>query len=155
MIGPGDRDPLIRIAVMPSGTSMDAHLADLVLLVHFAFVAFVVLGFALIWIGHFCRWPFVRDLRFRLAHLAAMGLVLAESVAGFVCPLTTWESSLRVRAGQGPGYSGSFIQHWVGRLLFHDWDAQTFTWIYAAFFLVVALTFLVVPPRRSRPRQRP
>src|SRR2546422_6800149 len=129
-------------------------LADFVLLVHFAFVAFVVLGFVLIWAGHFCRWPFVRDLRFRIGHLAAIGFVLAESLAGFICPLTTWEDRLRTRAGAGPGYSRSFMQHWFGRILFHDWSEQTFTVIYAAFFLFVALTFWVVRPQRREKRQR-
>jgi hypothetical protein len=129
-------------------------LADFVLLVHFAFVAFVVLGFVLIWAGHFCRWPFVRDLRFRIGHLAAIGFVLAESLGGFVCPLTTWEDQLRTRAGAGPGYSGSFMQHWFGLILFHDWSEQTFTVIYAAFFLFIALTFWIVRPQRREKRQR-
>src|SRR5919108_5386578 len=107
-------------------------LADAILLVHFAFVAFVVLGFAVIWAGYFCRWEFVRDIRFRLAHLAAIGFVLAESLAGFICPLTTWENQLRVQAGESAAYSGSFIRHWIQKLLFHDWSDQTFTVIYAA-----------------------
>jgi hypothetical protein len=47
-------------------------LADAILVIHFAFVAFVVLGFVVIWIGYFARWSFVRDLRFRLVHVAAM-----------------------------------------------------------------------------------
>src|SRR5919108_3065947 len=94
-------------------------LADAILLVHFAFVAFVVLGFAVIWAGYFCRWEFVRDARFRLVHLAAMGFVLAESLAGFICPLTTWENQLRVNAGGQTPYAGSFIRHWIGRLLFY------------------------------------
>ena len=139
---------------MQTGKNIYSVLADLVLLVHFGFVAFVVLGFVLIWVGYFCRWPFVRDLRFRIAHLAAMGVVLAESLAGFICPLTTWEHRLRIRAGEGAGYSGSFIRHWFGRILFQDWSEQTFTLIYIAFFLFVALTFLVVKPRRRDPAQR-
>ncbi len=64
---------------MQAGAKIYSLLADLVLLVHFAFVAFVALGFLAIWVGYFCRWPFVRDLRFRVAHLLAMGVVLAES----------------------------------------------------------------------------
>src|SRR5207249_10359279 len=59
--------------------------------VHFAFVAFVVAGFILIWVGFFLRWSFVRDTRFRLAHLLAMAFVLGESLLGLICPLTTWE----------------------------------------------------------------
>ena len=139
---------------MQSGKIIYSLLADLVLLVHFAFVVFVVVGFVVIWVGHFCRWPFVRDLRFRLVHLVAMALVLAESLVGFICPLTTWESQLRIRAGDGTGYTGSFMRHWFGRILFHDWSEQTFTWIYVAFFLFIVLTFLVVRPRRRDHRHR-
>ena len=139
---------------MKSGTNGYSILADLVLLVHFAFVAFVALGFLAIWVGYFCRWPFVRDLRFRVAHLLAIGLVLAESLTGFICPLTTWENRLRAHGGEAAGYSGSFVQHWVGRILFHDWSEQTFTCIYAGFFILVGLTFWVVKPQRRPRRQR-
>ena len=139
---------------MHAGGNINSLLADLVLLVHFAFVAFVALGFLAIWLGYFCRWSFVRDLRFRLTHLLAMGVVLAESLTGFICPLTTWENQLRRQAGESPGYSGSFIQHWVGRILFHDWSEQTFTFIYAGFFILVGLSFWIVRPRRRARRQR-
>ena len=139
---------------MLSSEQFYSLLADILLLIHFAFVAFVVLGFVAIWIGYFCRWPFVRNLRFRIAHLAAIGFVLAESLGGIVCPLTTWENQLRTRAGQDAAYSGSFIQHWFGRILFHDWSERTFTVIYAAFFVFVVLTFWVVSPKRREKRQR-
>src|ERR1051326_836622 len=135
-------------------SGMYSFLADLVLLIHFAFVAFVVLGFVAIWVGYFCRWPFVRDVRFRVVHLLAMGVVLAESLTGFICPLTTWENQLRKQAGQTTGYSGSFIEHWVGRILFHNWSEHTFTFIYAGFFLLVGLTFWVVRPQRRSHRHR-
>jgi len=136
--------------IMHAGAKIYSLLADMVLLVHFAFVAFVALGFLAIWVGYFCRWPFVRDLRFRVAHLLAIVVVLAESLTGFICPLTTWENQLRRHAGEPAGYSGSFIHHWVGRILFHDWSEQTFTCIYAGFFVLVGITFWVVRPRRQR-----
>jgi hypothetical protein len=140
---------------MQAGTRFYSLLADLVLLIHFAFVAFVALGFLVIWVGYFCRWPFVRDLRFRVAHFLAIGVVLAESLSGFICPLTTWEDQLRMHAGEAAGYSGSFIQHWVGRILFHDWSEQTFTYLYVGFFMLVGITFWVVRPRRrARPQRR-
>lgn len=77
-------------------------LADVLLILHFAFVAFVVGGFVVIWVGYFCRWPFVRNFWFRLAHLVAMGCVFLETLTGFVCPLTDWENQMRLRADQ-PG----------------------------------------------------
>ena len=122
-------------------------LADLVLVVHASFVAFVVVGLALICLGWWCRWACVRNFWFRVAHLAAIGMVAAESVAGFVCPLTTWEDRLRLLAGGELRYQESFIQHWLHRLIFFDLSENVFTIIYVAFFLTVVLSLLLVPPR--------
>jgi hypothetical protein len=122
-------------------------LADLTLVVHAAFVAFVVFGLLLIWIGWLRRWNFVRNFWFRLAHLAAIGVVAAESLISFVCPLTTWEDRLRMLAGGEQRYQESFVQHWLHPVLFFDVDERTFTIIYIAFFVVVALSLWLVPPR--------
>lgn len=125
-------------------------LADLTLIVHVAFVAFVVIGLILIWIGRFCGWAFVRNFWFRIAHLAAIGVVAAESLAGFVCPLTTWENRLRLLAGGEERYQGSFVQHWLHRAMFFDLSESVFTVIYVVFFTVVALSLWFVPPHRPR-----
>jgi hypothetical protein len=124
-------------------------LADFVLIVHFAFVAFVVVGLLLIWIGCFRRWIFVRNFWFRFGHLAAIGLVAAESLAGTVCPLTTWENRLRELAG-GEAYEESFVQHWLQRVIFFDLGERAFTIIYITFFLAVALSLWLVPPVWAR-----
>ena len=125
-------------------------LADLTLIVHAAFVAFVVIGLVLIWIGRFRRWAFVRNCWFRLAHLAAIGIVSAESLMGFVCPLTTWENRLRLMAGGEERYQGSFIQHWLHQLMFFDMSETVFTVIYVAFCTAVALSLWLVPPCMPR-----
>ena len=91
-----------------------AIVSDLILAIHFAFVAFIVLGVVVIWLGYFCGWSFVRRLRFRVLHLLAMGIVLLECCAGLVCPLTQWEDQLRLRAGQETTLDQSFMQRWVG-----------------------------------------
>jgi hypothetical protein len=62
---------------------------------------------------------------------------------------------LRLLAGGQTQYAGSFIQHWVSRLIFFDLDERVFTIIYITFFLAVALSFWQVPPRwpyRAKPR---
>lgn len=125
-------------------------LADSVLVVHAAFVAFVVVGLLLIWIGQVRRWAFVRNFWFRVAHLAAIGVVAAESLSGFVCPLTTWEDQLRLLAGGEKRYAGSFIQHWLHQVIFFDLGENVFTIAYVAFFLAVALSLWWVPPRWPR-----
>jgi len=128
-------------------------LADAVLLLHFSFVAFVVFGLILIWVGRWRQWNWVRNLWFRLAHLAAIGFVAAESLVGFVCPLTAWEDRLRLLAGREQRYAGSFIQHWLHRVLFFEFDERVFTYVYAAFFLLVALSLWLVPPQRRAIRE--
>lgn len=122
-------------------------LADLVLVVHFAFVAFVVGGLALIWLGGFRRWNWVRNSWFRIAHGLAIGVVVAESVCGMPCPLTTWENRLRLTAGQG-AYAESFVQHWLHRMMFFEASPATFTVLYLLFFAAVLGSFWLVPPRR-------
>lgn len=122
-----------------------ALLADIVLAVHFLFVLFVVGGLIAIWAGAALGWSWVRNFRFRVAHLAAVLFVAAESLAGIVCPLTVWEALLR-RAGTE---QGSFMQRWVWRLLYYDLPEWVFTLIYALFALLVLATFRLVRPRRS------
>src|SRR5438552_15722918 len=90
-------------------------LADLVLVVHFAFVLFVVAGFALIVAGGWLRWRWVRARSFRIAHLAAIVFVALESLVGMACPLTSLEHALRADAS-----ARSFVGYWVGRLLYYD-----------------------------------
>jgi hypothetical protein len=124
-------------------------LANLILLMHAAFVTFVLVGLVLIWVGWCRNWAFVRNFWFRIAHLSAIGVVAAESLLGFVCPLTTWENNLRREAGDPANYTGSFIEHWVHRFLFFDLGDRVFTIIYVGFFLTVALSFWLVPPRRQ------
>lgn len=121
--------------------------ADAVLIIHFGFVAFVVVGLLLIWLGYYRRWSFVRNFWFRLAHLLAMGSVAAESLLGIVCPLTVWESRFRLLAGGGQRYEGSFIQHWIHRIMFYEVSETTFTIIYALFFLAVLASLWLVKPR--------
>jgi hypothetical protein len=122
--------------------------ADIVLIVHVGFVAFVLIGLLLIWLGWWRRWNFVRNPWFRLAHLAAIGIVAAESLTGIVCPLTTWEDRLRLLAGGEERYAESFMQHWLHGILFYDLDERAFTIIYVAFFICVALSLWFVPARR-------
>lgn len=118
-------------------------LADLILIVHFCFVLFVVGGLFLIWLGAMRSWRWVRNFWYRITHLAAMLFVAGESVAGMVCPLTVWEDALR-----GRGHESGFIQRWVGRLLYYDFPEWVFIAAYLLFALAVVITFIRVRPER-------
>ena len=124
-------------------------LADIVLIVHFVFVAFVVGGFVLILAGAASRWQWIRNFRFRVAHLAAIAFVALESIAGVMCPLTIWEDALR-----GRGSDLGFIARWVHGIMFYDLPAWVFTTAYVGFALAVAGTWWLAPPMRRHKERR-
>lgn len=123
-----------------------AMLADLVVVAHLSFVLVVVSGPVLTLIGRFARWGWVRSFWVRLVHFLMLAVVVVQALAGVVCPLTTLEKDLRIRAGSET-YSGSFIGHWAHELLFVDFEESTLTLIYCLFGVLVLTTFWLVPPR--------
>lgn len=120
--------------------------ADAILLLHVLFVAFVTFGFVLILIGKVLSWAWILNPWFRSAHLAAIGVVAVQSWFGVICPLTTWEMSLRSRAGDAV-YSVSFISHWLETLLYYQAPAWVFALCYSAFGLAVVACWFWVRPR--------
>jgi hypothetical protein len=82
-------------------------LADLLLVIHAAFVLFVVAGGLLV-----LRWP-----RLAWLHLPAAAWGAAIELAGFICPLTPIEKAWR-RAAGGSAYAGGFIEHYVTAALY-------------------------------------
>lgn len=124
-------------------------IADLVLVVHAGFVGFVVIGQALILVGLVLRWGWVRNFRFRLAHLVCIVFVTVQTWAGLPCPLTVLENDLRARAGEA-GYERGFIAHWLHELIFYDAPQRTFALAYTTFGLVVVATWVF-----GRPGRRP
>ena len=124
---------------------MGSALADLVLIAHFAFVLFVVGSLPLIWIGAAAGWRWVRGFGFRAAHLAAIALVAAESLAGVWCPLTVWEDALR-----GRHEDKSFVARWIHRVMFYELPEWSFTVAYVVFAAAVAATWWTIRPERKR-----
>ena len=122
-------------------------LADAVLVLHFALVAFVVGGLILIWVGNWRGWRWVNGWWLRLAHIAAIGVVIAQVWLGAECPLTTLEMWLRKTGGM-PAYQESFIAHWLQRLIYYEAPQWVFTWVYTLFGLLVAATWWRFPPKR-------
>lgn len=124
-----------------------SHFADLVLLIHFAIVLFVVGGLLLIVLGNFLRWSWVNHWLFRAMHLLAISVVVLESWLGIECPLTTLENWLRLQARQGV-YQGSFIQHWVHGVMFYQAPGWVFALAYTLFGLAVVAAWWRWPPQR-------
>src|SRR5689334_646846 len=121
-------------------------LADLIVAIHAAYVAFVVVGLLLILIGIAFGWGWVRNWCFRVAHLVAILIVAGESLLDIPCPLTEWEYRLRELGGQAAG-GGTFIGDLLHNLIFYDFPPWVFTFAYVGFAVAVALTFVLAPPR--------
>ena len=81
--------------------------ADLVALLHLAFVVFVVSGGLLV-----LRWP-----RLAWLHLPAVAWGAAIELLGWICPLTPLENRLRHAAGLA-GYEGGFVDHYLLPVLY-------------------------------------
>lgn len=87
-------------------------LADVVMTVHFGFIAYVVLGGFLAW-----RWP-----RMLAPHLIAVGwgaltVILPVTV---ICPLTAWEDWARRSAGQEGLPASGFIDHYLENVVYPE-----------------------------------
>lgn len=122
-------------------------LADLIAAIHLGYVAFVVVGLVLIVLGTtLFHWRWVRNFWFRVVHFLMIAIVVAESLGGVVCPLTTWEDQLR-RLGGGQAQEGTFVGRLVHRLMFFDAPDWAFPVGYCVFGAAVLLALLLAPPR--------
>lgn len=124
-------------------------LADAILVVHALVVAFVVGGQAAVLLGWARGWDWVRRPGFRYGHLAVIAFVIAQTWLDRLCPLTIWEAELRRAAGQVV-HDQSFVQYWVGNLLFFDLPWWVFQVAYTAFGLLVLISWIGCPPRWPR-----
>lgn len=133
---------------MPAFAPDDYQLmANAVLVIHASIVVFVIGGLLATLTGGALRWSWTRNLWFRAAHLGAIVFVVLESWLGIVCPLTTLEQWLRVRAGQA-AYDGDFIAYWLSRFMFFNAPAWAFIAAYSVFGLLVIGSWIWLPPRR-------
>jgi len=127
--------------------------ADAILILHSAFVAFIVGGLLLIFAGRVLDWPWVSNPWFRLAHLIGIAIVVLQSWLGIVCPMTSWEMALRAKAGDAI-YAGSFVSHWLNVILYYQAPQWVFAVCYTLFGAIVALSWFWVRPRPFKPPGR-
>ena len=100
--------------------------ADAVLLLHLAFIIFVLLG------GLLVAWK----RGFLLLHLPAIAWGLFVELSGRPCPLTHWETLLRRLAGSA-GYEAGFIEHYLLPLIYPAWLSVPVQYLLAAIVVVV------------------
>jgi hypothetical protein len=113
--------------------------ADALVLLHAAFVLFVVAGGALVW-----RWPRVAWL-----HVPAALWGAAVELFGWICPLTPMENDLRVRAG-AQGYRGGFVEHYLLPVLYPEGLTRTTQLVLGGVVIVLNVLVYAAAIRRRR-----
>ena len=123
-------------------------LADIILVIHLAWILFMLYGCALT-VRAFWRPAFWDRWLFRTIHLGGILFVATLELLGKYCPLTIWEYSLR-RGDDEPGY---FILDWIERLIYPDVHPLVYllpTYAIALFTLVIFVVKLPAKFRRRR-----
>ena len=117
-------------------------LADILVVIHFGFTAFVIFGGFLTW-----RWPWVAAV-----HLPALVWGCWIELSHSICPLTPLENQWRQLGGEA-GYHGGFLAHYLLGVLYPPGLTWHIQWLLAGLLLalnVVAYAGLVRRRRRSR-----
>ncbi|MDE0860212.1 MAG: DUF2784 family protein [Akkermansiaceae bacterium] len=122
------------------------YLADAVVVLHFVFVAVVVVGLLATLLGAALRWRWVRNFWFRVVNLGLISVVAVETMIGVSCPLTTLENKLRQLAGE------TVTEGWfLSRMLYDLLSFDVESWIVSALEIggavLILAVFLLVPPR--------
>ena len=118
-------------------------LADAVMVAHALFIAWVVVGVVAVW-----RWPWLAVL-----HLPALAWALWIEVSGGLCPLTPLENSLRRSAGES-GYSGGFIEHYLGGIIYPAGLTRGGQWVVAGVLaLITGVPYALMLARTVRSRR--
>ncbi len=124
-------------------------MADLMVVVHFGWICFMLLGFALT-VRAFRKPAFFDRWLFRTIHLAGIFFVAILEIFGKYCPLTLWENALRRHYDPSHEYPGSFIAQYILKLIYPDVDLAVIiipTILIALFTIVV---FILRPPEKFR-----
>jgi hypothetical protein len=117
--------------------------ADAVLLVHFGFVVFVVIGGALL-----LRWP-----KLAWVHLPAVAWAALVELNGWICPLTPLEVELRRASGEA-GYTGDFLEHYIVALLYPEGLTRATQIGFGAAVVAINVVVYTIVARRAIARRR-
>jgi hypothetical protein len=125
--------------------------ANAVLAVHLVVINFNLFGLFAIPLGGWLGWRFVRVAWWRWLHLASMGVVAVQAVAGRACFLTILQDNL---AGAGAGQPPLIVRV-VNRLVYWPVPLWVFAVIYVALLGYVIALFWLVPVRSGKANQLP
>jgi hypothetical protein len=108
-------------------------LADILLVIHFCFIVFVICG------GFFVlRWRFLWKL-----HIPAVVWSFLVQYFVWICPLTLWENRFRTLSGES-GYENGFIEYFFEMLIYPDLPLKLHIFLAFALLLVNILIYFYI-----------
>ena len=123
--------------------SLYSYLADVVLIIHFTFIVFVLFGAILL-----VRWS-----KLTFLHIPAVVWAVWVQLQGGYCPLTPLENYFRHKGG-GSGYDTGFVEHYIGSLVYPG-DIPPTVHVYLALFgLVLNVLIYVIVIRKYRLKKK-
>lgn len=100
-------------------------LADIILIIHFVVIVFVLSIFIFVPYGYSEGWEWVRKKKIRYLHLFIISFVSIESVLGLICPLTILENSLRQKIT-----TESFVSQYLSKIIYFNFPSIFFIFLY-------------------------
>jgi hypothetical protein len=123
----------------------DLWLAEGILALHFAVIAFNIFGLVVIPLGAWRGWSWVRAPLWRWLHVVSLAVVALQAIAGRACFLTVWQDALAGRPEGEP-----LIMRFVNSLIFWRLPMWVFTAVYLAMFVYTLALIRLAPPRSWR-----
>ena len=135
-------------------------LADIVVLIHFAWILFVLWGFILTVYStvSICFLPKAKDASkaffdrwiFRTIHVSGIAYVAVLTILKKYCPLTILEYQLRRQYDRGLTYPGSFVIHYIEKIVYPEANFLIFVIPTMIIALFSVLMYLVRPPAKIK-----
>ncbi|MCK4527004.1 DUF2784 family protein [candidate division WOR-3 bacterium] len=124
-------------------------LADMIVIIHFVWILFMLLGFVLSLWGFFWK-NFFDWWLFRTLHICGIAYVALLASLRQYCPLTIFENTLRARYNPELIYPGSFMVHYIEKLVYPD--VKPLVLLIPTTFIAVftVFVFIIKPPTKIR-----
>lgn len=120
-------------------------MAELILALHLAVIAFNIGGLVVIPIGARLQWTWVRGRWWRLLLVISWAVVALQALLGRACFLTLMQADLSSSAERTP-----LIARWVNSVVYWPLPLWAFTVLYVLLFALVLWLWRAVPPRPWR-----
>ena len=119
-------------------------LADIVLIIHFILIAFMLAGILITPLAYKFNLTIFKNFRLRALHLTLMVFITLEVLVGIQCPLTFIE---RIFRGLKQEHH-SFLGEWISQLIYWNVPGEAFLAVYSACLIWVCTMWKIFPPKQ-------